>query len=539
MARPSASGVGAGLLAVALCAVACAERQLAEVTAAAEPFAALDTESWVRVYEPERASNGYTLAFYKRRVPILLDMNGTVVHAWPEARAKSRLRLLPDGSLLTISLSREVVEYDWDGRLVWQHREPRRLPHHDVIRLANGNTLVLALRRGVRSDELLEVDRGGEIVWEWSSSDHLEPYFPGGRRSPGKTSHINSVQELPENPLYTAGDERFRPGNLLISARNLSTIFVLDRRSGDVLWSYRGALDYQHEAYMIPPGQPGNGRILIFDNRPHDAADFPQSEVLEIDPGTGAVTWRYTDDGFYSPTGGVEQPLPNGNVLIASSRGGRAFEVTRGGDVVWSWSPPFDPNRPQRYPPNHTPQLAALSRSRPIAVLPPAGYRHIDDTLFRFGDRSDRQARRIGGRQRAVLSGRRLCRPALLPEAAEVGLAFGVDRRAYRRAGREVPAARFAFWMNPLGSSERIDLFADTVGAEGASWREVSVSLAEHSYSKASLCVEVDADQHAYWSPPVVRSAAAPAEAELILGELTADELAARKQHLEALGYVD
>ena len=73
-----------------------------------EPEAS-QTESWVTVFDPDRAWNGYTLGFYAHRIPILLDMNGRIVHEWPEARVKSRLRLLDDGSLLAIALGRGVV----------------------------------------------------------------------------------------------------------------------------------------------------------------------------------------------------------------------------------------------------------------------------------------------------------------------------------------------------------------------------------------------------------------------------------------------
>lgn len=34
---------------------------------------------------------------------------------------------------------------------------------------------------------------------------------------------------------------------------------------------------------------------------------------------------------------GKQQPLENGNILIAEADGGRAFEVTRDGEVVWEF----------------------------------------------------------------------------------------------------------------------------------------------------------------------------------------------------------
>ncbi len=43
------------------------------------------------------------------------------------------------------------------------------------------------------------------------------------------------------------------------------------------------------------------------------------------------------DNQFYSRGGGEHQQLGNGNLLITEPYGGRVFEVTAGGDLVWSW----------------------------------------------------------------------------------------------------------------------------------------------------------------------------------------------------------
>ena len=81
----------------------------------------VDSVGWISIYDPERAWNGYTLGLYRHRTPILFDMNGRIVHSWPEVDLRSRIRLLPDGSLLGISTGKAVVEYDWDGNLVWEY----------------------------------------------------------------------------------------------------------------------------------------------------------------------------------------------------------------------------------------------------------------------------------------------------------------------------------------------------------------------------------------------------------------------------------
>jgi hypothetical protein len=56
--------------------------------------------------------------------------------------------------------------------------------------------------------------------------------------------------------------------------------------------------------------------------------------VLEVDPKSGAVTWSYQGDEqhpFHSPLRSSAEVLPNDNVLITESDGGRMFEVTRAG----------------------------------------------------------------------------------------------------------------------------------------------------------------------------------------------------------------
>jgi hypothetical protein len=80
--------------------------------------------------------------------------------------------------------------------------------------------------------------------------------------------------------------------------------------------------------------------VLVFDNQGRPGS----SRVLEIDPATQEVTWEYAGTppkSFYTEFCGAAQRLPNGNTLITESEAGRAFEVTPGGDAVWSFASPF------------------------------------------------------------------------------------------------------------------------------------------------------------------------------------------------------
>jgi len=538
-----------GCLLVAALALACG-RQPAGPPSAPDP-------AWVTAYHPRLAWTGYTLTLHEARIPVLLDMNGRTVHSWPEARVKSRVRLLPDGSILGLGLGRQVVEYDWEGRKTWELRTPGAIPHHDVVRLANGNTLVVVFREDEPADTLLEVDHSSKLVWTWKALDHLGSLIPADPDHPHDLTHINSIQELPENPWFAAGDRRFRPGNLLVSARNLSTILIVDRPSGEVVWSFRDGLAMQHEALMNGPGLLGPGLIQVFNNRPRSFASDRQSELLAVDPRSGSVVWRYRAPGFFSPTGGVLQMLSNGNRLVTSTRGGRVFELTPAGAIAWQWVPPrYEPVRAARVAPNACPQLARLPAQVPAAVVPRPGDRHVDGECYRFARRGSRIRQAIDGTKRFVLKEENDCRDLVLPAGATVRVGYGVDRKRLRAAGRAGRPPEFTLRIRPAGAPESV-LLRDTVGTEGPSWRVKTIRLDRFGLQLVRLCVQVDGGEpgtagpgrrFAYWEQPWVASPRHRARLDLddgddgddddaLTGDLTPEELEVRRKHLKALGY--
>ena len=510
---------------------------------------------WVTIYSPKLAWNGYTLTLHEMRIPVLLDMNGRPVHSWPRARLKTRVRLLADGSVLGIGMGRQVIEYDWDGRQTWEFRTTGAIPHHDVLRLANGNTLVLVLKDGEKADTLLEVDRAGKVVWTWRALEHLGALIPPRPTHPNDITHINSLQELPENPWHAAGDRRFRPGNLLMSARNLDTIFVVDRQSGEVVWWHKEGLDRQHEALMNGTGLPAPGMIQVFNNRLRSFASDRQSELLELDPRDGSVVWKHRSPGFFSPTGGLQQALPNGNVLVTSTRGGRVFEVTRSGEIVWEWVPPYEPVRAVRVARDACPQLARLAVLVPAAVVPPRGYRYIDRESYRFARRGSRMKAVVEGAPRMVLKQETDCRDLVLPAEAMLRIGYGIDRERLRAAGRADRPPVFAVRLQPLGDGASVELLRDTVGLTGPAWRERTIPLAPYGLQSVRLCVEIDGgapgpaskrDRFAYWEQPqiAIRGLARAGEGDDEDGDgatpqdLSPEELKVRRRHLKALGYV-
>ncbi len=509
-----------------------------------------DPGQWVTVYEPERAWNGYTLAFYAHRIPILLDMNGRIVHRWTEARVKSRLRLLPDGSLLGIALGRGVVEYDWAGNRTWEFSSPIGFAHHDVIRLENGNTVTLIRPDEGRFDVVLEVDRAGEVIWQWNSEEALEPFVPPKGWSKVDITHLNSIQALPANRWFDGGDRRFRPGNYLMSSRELDLVFIVDRPSGAVVWSFGTDLDKQHEPLMTGPDHPRAGHIILFNNRYRSFYQDRQSSILEIDPISKQIVWQFRTAGFYSPTSGVVQPLPNGNLLITSSRGGRTFEIDAGGHVVWEWVPPFDTTRSHRYPPDHAPQLATLEAPAAPAIRPSPGYRHVDTDVYRFARRGLRRKMRIAGETREILKYSNDCRRMVIPDSAVLEVGYGVDWSRVP-ASDASSAVRFELSLRPLDGGSPVELITDRLDPTMEPWSARTVPLSENALRPVELCLQAGWEGQtateigavAFWQQPVIRTTSDDTEQmteeDLGLDELTAEELETRRKHLEALGYVN
>ena len=250
----------------------------------------------------------------------------------------------------TCSKGGSALEMDWNGRVLWEVKHPDH--NHDGIRLRNDNVMLVCQKPlpdgfaakvqggppGTEYDNgkmdapyLVEMTTGGKIVWEWHSWEHLDP---AGDR-------ITAVQDARDVWTVGNGVSEMPDGNLLFSFRDISTVIMINRQTGAIYWKLGAPpLAGQHAPYMLP-----NGHILLFDNGPHRLDEsFPFSRVLEIDPATKSIVWKYQEQrlaDFFSPRLSNAQRLPNGNTLINEGWFGRFFEVTHDGDVVWEYVNPF------------------------------------------------------------------------------------------------------------------------------------------------------------------------------------------------------
>jgi Arylsulfotransferase (ASST) len=335
----------------------------------------------VTVNKADRASPGVTFItglFGESQGMDLVDLDGTVLHRWRVSfnevwPAASHLEeqphdwdvavhgalLYPNGDVVFNFSFNGMVKIDRCSNVIW--KLPYRT-HHSIYRDRSGNLWAPGWERIVEpggrlpkipgplwEDLVVKISDKGEILHKFSILDaiyrsHQEGIlFPNGRGSPTHTqndpddniTHMNDVEIF--EPSDADNRQMFDEGDIMVSLRNLNLIVVVDPDTETIKWSRTGPYLRQHDPDFLP-----NGDISVFDNRMDNAngALFGGSRIVEIDPAAQGVSVLYEsndDDFFYTDIMGKQQRLPNGNVLITESQGGRAFEVTEDGEIVWTY----------------------------------------------------------------------------------------------------------------------------------------------------------------------------------------------------------
>ncbi len=292
---------------------------------------------------------------------VLMDMEGRIVHrwrrafyrVWPRSKRKTGLRkrrywrrahLLPNGDLLAIFDGLGLIKLDRNSNLLWAYDGEA---HHDLFVSKDGKIYVLTRERRINpivsesdpidEDYITFLDADGKELRRVSlleavvNSEYAEWLEKMPRRK-GDVFHTNTLEVL--DGRLAAVSDAFRAGNVLVSMPMLHAIAVVDLEAERIVWGLRGGFRFQHQPTVLD-----SGRILMFDN----LGTPKRSSVLEIDPATGEVLWRYQADrpgAFYTFCCGSNQRLANGNTLVTESDAGRAFEIDADREIVWEyWNP--------------------------------------------------------------------------------------------------------------------------------------------------------------------------------------------------------
>ena len=283
--------------------------------------------------------------------------------------------------------------------------------HHDVEPLPSGNVLIIVWEKKsaqeaydmgretisnplnqMWSTAILELEpESGEIVWQWHIWDHLiqdyDPDLPGfgvisehpelfdinrgavgndaggPQGANGDWMHINAINY---NPILD---------QIVISSRTQNEIYILDHstpaeevaghtggnsgKGGDFLYRWGNPENYgrgvesdrilgnQHSINWIPPGYPGGGNFILFNNLHEDnnsaVLEFTTpledgNYILEDSQPYGPETWQWIYMGdITTPMQGGAFRLENGNTLITQTHTSIILEVDMDGNVVWEY----------------------------------------------------------------------------------------------------------------------------------------------------------------------------------------------------------
>ncbi len=302
--------------------------------------------------------------------------------------------------------------------------------HHDVEPMPNGNILMIAWERFEEDEwqqmgrisvdnplnemwatAILEIEPyTGNVVWEWHIWDHMVQ-----ERGAQYGATFGNVEDHPElmhiNEGYVGNGDGPGSANadwihinaidynenldqIALSSRFMSEIYIIDHsttteeaasheggnsgKGGDFLYRWgnpqiynRGnnndqILDDQHSINWIPEGFPGEGNLILFNNRHYNN----QSAGLEFIPplmedgnynilgtqpyGPEEPVWVYhPGPGWHTNVQGGAFRLSNGNTLLTVCDDSEIYEVSYEGNVVWEYDYPGNNNtmipRAQKY----------------------------------------------------------------------------------------------------------------------------------------------------------------------------------------------
>ncbi len=378
-----------------------AENQASPEPSANERLRALPYLSWMPT--KNASISGITLFDRERTLPginlyksgdapeaYLMDMSGNTLHTWAVKTAEddtwSNIEISSHGDLIVFVNYEGLMRLDWDSNILWQsenlgfHHDLSIAENKDIYALvkkteyipelslthltANDYITILGetgeIKRSISIAKLL-LDADIPIIHEDIEADYprdtnLKRFITGIENDAGdsflasglgKIEHYYDKFSRPKDFFHTntinivkntATDDIqqfFRPGTILICIRNQNLIAIVDIEEEEIIWSWgQDELQHPHDPVLLD-----NGNMLIFDN----GYKRKFSRIIELDPAKRKVVWEYKADPpeeFFSETRGSNQKLANGNILIADSRNGRAFEITKDGEIVWEFYNP-------------------------------------------------------------------------------------------------------------------------------------------------------------------------------------------------------
>ena len=348
---------------------------------------------------------GYTL-FGTRGTSYLIDFEGHVIHTW---NIGTNPRFTEAGTLLDAvggdpSNSNQWKELDWNSTVVWSYTETRTNyhPHHDFEKIYNpklgDSTFIYIANKdltatqclnagcdpshsytGAQMDAIVEVDRSGNVIWEWCFFDHVvqdidasKPTYGVIAGTPGRINlnisgnpvqkdwlHCNSLDYNQDSDLIVINSVHgefyvIDHGNTFIPSNPAGSITLAATSAGDFKYRFGDPAKYNqgvapsvtanwekstagnkqiggaHDIQWIKPGLPGAGHFMLFNNDENLFELTPQSYIYEINPFL---------DSSGTNTGNFVNP-PNAGYRTVNSPNSNLMKVSKNESkqITWKFS---------------------------------------------------------------------------------------------------------------------------------------------------------------------------------------------------------
>ncbi|WP_181366436.1 arylsulfotransferase family protein [Albidovulum aquaemixtae] len=249
----------------------------------------------------------------------------------------------PNGDLLIKDHSSPAVRVSACGERIWGNP---RIFHHSSEFGPEGDIWIPAIKipasvpwsgGDLTDDSIVRLTPQGEIKEEYSVSRLLlengyEWLLSGmGGEKDSDPIHMNDIQ-----PVMTEGTA-WRRGDLLVSIRHRSAVFLFRPSTGKILWLKTGPWVFQHDIDIV-----GDGQVVIFDNAMNPKLmPVPEgrfNRVLHVDLGSNAVE-AYQPEAFAAAEirtvhEGLADQMPDGRILVEEENFGRIIVLNADGSVA-------------------------------------------------------------------------------------------------------------------------------------------------------------------------------------------------------------
>jgi hypothetical protein len=277
---------------------------------------------------------------------------------WPEHNPHN-LRLyhpllLPDGSIIFNNVLSPLIKIDKDSKLVWSING---IFHHSIEVDADGNTWVPSVIKpsgfmphilnDYKDDAITEISPQGKIIFRKSVAQILvdngyRTLLLGTGPYEKDMLHLNEVQPALKSGKY------WLKGDLLISIRNRSTVFLYRPATNKILWLQTGPWLDQHDPNFLEADRIevfGNDVVRVFGE--DKLVDYYNEEYI-FNFNTNTITTPYSEflkkAKVATPSEGRADILPNGDLFVEETNNNR---LLRGNtkDIKWQYVDRIDKDK--------------------------------------------------------------------------------------------------------------------------------------------------------------------------------------------------